>query len=104
MLAIRYRSSSRLRLRTRLLNLVDAIGRWSNLDPFTVMVFAPMMQFGQLAHIDMGGGTLAFLMVVALSMLAAHVLGPRLMWDAADAGATRDNLNFAREPSLGLNT
>jgi paraquat-inducible protein A len=104
MLAIRYRSSGRLRLRTRLLNLVDTVGRWSNLDPFTVMVFAPMMQFGQLAHIEMGGGTLAFLMVVALSMLAAHVLDPRLMWDAADAGAARNSTSIAREPSLGLNT
>lgn len=100
MLAIRNRSSWRLRTRTRLLRLVDTVGRWSNLDPFTIMIFAPIMQFGQLAHIDLGGGTLAFLMVVVLSMLAAHVFDPRLMWDAAEAGAGQKSIGAVGESPI----
>src|SRR6202012_4401674 len=76
LLAIRRRAAERLKLRTKLFRLIDEIGRWSNLDPFTVMIFAPMLPFGQLAHIDVRGGSLAFLAMVAVSMIAAHVLDP----------------------------
>jgi paraquat-inducible protein A len=99
LLAIRTRSPRRLKFRTKLFRLVDDIGRWSNLDPFTVMIFAPMIPFGQLAHIDIRGGSLAFLAMVAVSMIAAHVLDPRLMWDAAerpDQGAAASPLAHGR--------
>jgi paraquat-inducible protein A len=85
MLEIRNRSPRGLRRRARLLRLIDTIGRWSNLDPFTIMISAPTVQFGHPVHIVMVGGTLSFLTVVARSMLAAHALDPRLMWDAAAA-------------------
>ncbi len=81
------RSSWGLRRKTQLYNVIDATGRWSNLDPFTVMIFAPMVRFGQLAHIDVEAGSLAFLSMVVLSMVAAAVYDPRLMWDAAEQGA-----------------
>lgn len=48
-----------------------------------MLVFAPMIQFGQLAHFDFMGGAAAFLATVVLSMLATRALDPRLMWDAA---------------------
>lgn len=85
--SIHYRSRSRLREKTKLYRFVDEVGRWSTLDPFTVMIFAPMIQFGQLAHFNFMGGTPAFLATVVLSMLAAEVFDPRLMWDAAEAKA-----------------
>jgi paraquat-inducible protein A len=81
--SIRHRSSWQLRRKTRLYRFIDEIGRWSTLDPFTVMVFAPMIQFGQLAHFDFMGGSAAFLATVVLSMLASHALDTRLMWDVA---------------------
>lgn len=83
LISIKQRSSRRLRLKTRIYRVIDEIGRWSNLDPFTVMIFAPMVQFGQLAHINVRGGALAFLSMVVLSMVAARVFDPRMMWDAA---------------------
>ena len=55
------------------------------LDPFAVMIFVPMGQFGQLAHISVMGGCPAFLATVVLSMLALQLFDPRLMWDAARA-------------------
>jgi paraquat-inducible protein A len=85
LVATRRGSAAHLRLRTRLYRVIDAIGRWSNLDPFTVMIFAPMVQFAMLAHIQNMDGSLAFLSMVVLSMVAAQSFDPRLMWDAAGA-------------------
>ncbi len=76
-------SDSRLRMKTELYRFIDEVGRWSMLDPFTVMIFVPMIQFGQIAHIDVMGGSPAFIATVVLSMLAARVFDPRLIWDAA---------------------
>lgn len=83
LLATRRHSGRHLRLKTRLYRIIDESGRWSNLDPFTVMIFAPMVQFGQLAHINVEVGSLYFLSMVVLSMIAARLFDPRLMWDAA---------------------
>ncbi len=80
--SVHRRSSWQLRRKTKLYRFVDSVGRWSTLDPFTVMIFAPMIQFGQLAHFDFMGGAAAFLATVILSMLATHAFDPRLMWDA----------------------
>ncbi len=82
--SVRHRSTRRLRLKTRVFRVVHAVGRWSNLDPFTVVVFTPMVQFGQVAHIQVHGGSPAFLAVVVISMLAARSFDPRLMWDTVE--------------------
>jgi paraquat-inducible protein A len=79
------RSEAHLRRKTKLYRFVDDAGRWSALDPFTVLTFAPMVQLQQLAHIDFMRGCPAFLATVVLSMLAAQSFDPRLMWDAARA-------------------
>ena len=83
LVSIHRRSRWSLRLKTKVYRFVDEIGRWSTLDPFTVLVFAPMIQFSQLAHFDFMGGAAAFLATVILSMLATLALDPRLIWDAA---------------------
>ena len=64
LISIRRGSSWRLRAKTKLYRFVDEIGRWSTLDPFTVMIFSPMIQLGQLAHFDFMGGAAAFLATV----------------------------------------
>jgi len=84
LVAIHRRWSWWLVERTRVYRFVDEIGRWSNLDPFTVMVFAPMLQFDDIAHVDIMIGSTFFLATVVLSMLATRVFDPRLMWDAAE--------------------
>jgi paraquat-inducible protein A len=81
--SIHTRSARRLRTKTQVYRAIDAVGRWSNLDPFTIVVFTPMVQFGQLAHINVGGGSPAFLAVVVISMLASRSFDARLLWDAA---------------------
>ncbi|MBV8615470.1 MAG: paraquat-inducible protein A, partial [Acetobacteraceae bacterium] len=87
LLSIRRGWSGRPRLKTELYRFVDDVGRWSVLDPFTVMVFTPMVQLGQLGHFKIMGGSEAFLATVVLSMLAARALDPRLIWDVATPGA-----------------
>jgi hypothetical protein len=86
LLSIRRGWSGRPRLKAELYRFVDDVGRWSVLDPFTVMVFTPMVQLGQLGHFRIMGGVEAFLATVALSMLAARALDPRLIWDVAGPG------------------
>ncbi|HET9146917.1 MAG TPA: paraquat-inducible protein A, partial [Acetobacteraceae bacterium] len=75
------RSDRALRWKTKTYRIVDEMGRWSNLDPFAVMIYAPMVQFGSLARVEVGLGSPSFLAVVVVSMLAARVFDPRLIWD-----------------------
>lgn len=104
MLGVRRGWSGRLRFKTDLYRFVDEIGRWSVLDPFTVMVFLPMIQLGQLGHFEAMGGCEAFLATVVLSMIAARVFDPRLMWDVAKRRpALRVEAKVSREKSrVGL--
>lgn len=100
--SIHYRSARHLRRKTRLYRFVDETGRWSTLDPFTVMIFAPMIQFGQLAHFDFMGGAAAFLATVVLSMAATRVFDPRLMWDnlAQEQASDRARVGPAATPAV----
>jgi paraquat-inducible protein A len=68
--------------RTRLYRSIDAIGRWSNIDIFSVAVLVAILQFGSLTAVHAGGGLVAFAAVVIITMLATMVFDPRLMWDA----------------------
>lgn len=87
--SLHYHSASLPRTKTKFYRFIEDIGRWSTLDPFAVMIFAPLGQFGQLAHIQVMGATPAFLATVILSMFAAHLFDPRLLWDVALEGSSR---------------
>jgi len=84
--SIQRRSSRRLVLKTRFYRFIDEIGRWSNVDVFTIAVFAPLMQFGALASARAAWGATAFMLVVALTMAASQSFDPRLLWDAGEGG------------------
>jgi paraquat-inducible protein A len=85
--SIRRRSSRALVFKTKLYRLIDEIGRWSNVDVFTIVIFVPMIQFGSLATASAGTGGVAFIAVVTLTMIASRIFDPRLMWDAAEGHA-----------------
>jgi len=76
-------STRRLRDRTRAYRIVAAIGRWSMIDVFMASILVALVHFGGLVNIRSGFGAVAFASVVILTMLAAEVFDPRLMWDAA---------------------
>lgn len=74
------RSVRGLRQRTRLFRLVEAIGQWSMLDVFVVILLVSLGQFGRLLDIEPGGGAVAFGGVVVLTMLSAMTFDSRLAW------------------------
>ncbi|PWC89749.1 paraquat-inducible protein A [Azospirillum sp. TSH100] len=77
-------SAAQLLGRTRLYRLIDAIGRWSNVDVFMIAILTALVQFGAVASVRADAGAIAFAAVVILTMLASHVFDPRVMWDRAD--------------------
>ncbi len=83
LISIKCRSGKALVFKTKLYRLIDEIGRWSNVDVFTIAIFVPMIQFGGLATASAGIGGVAFILVVTLTMVASRIFDPRLLWDAA---------------------
>ncbi len=67
--------------RARLFRVTEFVGRWSMVDIFVIAILAALVQFGNLASIEAGPGSLSFAAVVVLTMFAAHSFDPRLIWD-----------------------
>jgi paraquat-inducible protein A len=85
-LSVKLRSRRHLRLKTHLHRIIDELGRWSNVDVFTLAIFLPLIRFGNLASARAAPGSTAFTLVVFLTMVASRCFDPRLMWDAAERG------------------
>lgn len=66
--------------RARLFRGVEAVGRWSMLDVYVVVLLGAMVGFGRLASVQPEPGLLAFALVVVLTVLAARSFDPRLIW------------------------
>ena len=88
LLSVRRRSAQRLVLKTKLYRLIDEVGRWSNVDVFTIAVFVPLMQFRGLVSAHAAGGAPAFVAVVVLTMIACRLFDPRLLWDSGWGAST----------------
>jgi paraquat-inducible protein A len=71
--------------RARLFRIVEAVGHWSMLDVYVVVLLAGMVQFGRLADVHPEPGLLAFAAVVILTMLAARSFDPRMIWQEPSA-------------------
>ncbi len=76
-------SPDRLVAKTRLYRFIEAVGRWSNIDVFTIAIFLPIMQIGGFVSVHAGLGATAFLAVIVLTMIAVRLFDPRLLWDHA---------------------
>jgi paraquat-inducible protein A len=76
-------SRRHLVFKTKLFRAVAELGRWSNTDPFIIVFFVPLMNFGALASATAGWGATAFMLMTLLTMIASYTFDPRLMWDAA---------------------
>jgi paraquat-inducible protein A len=83
-LSVWRRSAALLITKTRLFRMVAELGRWSKADPFTIVFFVPLMNFGPLGSDTAGWGATAFLLMTTLTMFATNTFDPRLMWDAAE--------------------
>lgn len=89
LIAVRRRTSAGARARTRLVRMVEIVGRWSMLDVFVDTFVVALVQLSPLMSVQPGPGVAYFMAVVVLTMFAAHSFDPRLLWDAA-AAAPRD--------------
>jgi paraquat-inducible protein A len=76
------RSRKHLRLKAHLYRCIDELGRWSNVDVFTIAAFAPLIHFDGIASARPAIGATAFALVVMLTMAASRAFDPRMMWDA----------------------
>jgi paraquat-inducible protein A len=81
--SVRRSATRRLVTKTRLYRVIEEIGRWSNVDIFTIAIFLPLMQFSPLVSVRAATGAPAFLAVIVLTMLAVRMFDPRLLWDCA---------------------
>jgi paraquat-inducible protein A len=88
LVSVQRRSRWRLRDRTMLYRVVEAVGRWSMIDIFMLSILVALVRLGAIATIEPGVGAISFAAVVVLTMFAAMSFDPRLIWDAA--GANRD--------------
>ncbi len=60
---------------------IELVGRWSMIDVFVVAALAALIQLETVMTITPGPGVIAFAVSVALTMLSAMALDPRLIWD-----------------------
>jgi paraquat-inducible protein A len=70
------------RERTVLYRVTEFIGRWSMVDVFVVTVLVALIHLGGILRITPGAAAVAFGGVVIVTMLAAEIFDPRLIWDA----------------------
>lgn len=82
MLAITAQRRSRWKQaeRAQLYRMIEAVGHWSMLDVFVVVLLVGTIRFGPLGGVMPEPGLLAFGAVVVLTMLAAGSFDPRLIW------------------------
>jgi len=85
---VRHKPHWRRLERARLYRLVEAVGHWSMLDVYVVLLLAATVRFGAIASASPGPGLISFAAVVVLTMLATWSFDPRLIWrDAPDGRA-----------------
>jgi paraquat-inducible protein A len=85
--SVRYAPLWRPQERARLFGVIEAVGHWSMLDVYVVVLLVAMVRFGDVADAHPEPGLLAFAAVVVLTMLAAHSFDPKLIWQ----DTTQDN-------------
>jgi paraquat-inducible protein A len=83
------RSRRFLRTKTRVYGLVEEIGRWSMIDPFVIAGFVPVTHYNNFIYGRAEPAAEAFTGVVVVTMLAARLFDPRLIWDAAGTAEAR---------------
>ena len=84
LISIHERSCWRPEERALCYRITEFVGRWSMVDIFVIAILAALVQFGDLAYVEVGPGSIAFALVVISTMFAAHSFDPRLIWDACE--------------------
>lgn len=75
-------STSHLKTKTHMYHAVEALGRWSMVDPLVLACFVPVTQYNSAISGRVEPAAQYFAAVVVLTVIAAKAFDPRLMWDA----------------------
>jgi paraquat-inducible protein A len=81
LLSIQLKWNLNPRQHTLLYRIIEAIGRWSMLDVFTVSILVALVQLGSLAEIVAGPAATFFCLAVVITIFAAMSFDSRLIWD-----------------------
>lgn len=74
-------------LRTRIYQVIEAVGRWAMLDVFVMAILVSLVKLQRLATVIPGPGLLAFTGVVVLTLLASASFDPQLIWERPEGEA-----------------
>lgn len=85
------RSKKWLVMRSKLFRVITFIGRWSMIDVFMISILIALIRFDALATVHAHVGILMFAAVVVVTIFAADVFDPRLMWDYAEMNNSDHN-------------
>lgn len=85
------RSKKWLVMRSKLFRVITFIGRWSMIDVFMISILIALIHFDALATVHAHVGILMFAAVVVITIFAADVFDPRLMWDYAEMNNSDHN-------------
>jgi paraquat-inducible protein A len=72
------------RKRTKMYLAAEFIGKWSMIDVFVVAILVALVHLGGLLVIRPGIAAYSFAGVVLVTMVAAELFDPRLIWDKLD--------------------
>ncbi|MFI3256205.1 MAG: paraquat-inducible protein A [Psittacicella sp.] len=72
---------SRLRFYTKLYIFVKALGKWSMIDVFAVVLLTSLVQFNEVMSIYPGAAALYFALVVVATILSEQFFNPKFLWD-----------------------
>jgi len=95
LLSLHFKTHWRPKDRTTMYRIIKFIGRWSMVDLFVIALLVALVQFGNTANVSPNLGALSFAAVVILTMFAAHLFDPRLIWDTIedDISEKKESLN-----------
>ncbi len=69
------------RHRARTYRLMEAAGRWSMMDVLLLALFVMIVKLGAIVEFHFGPAVIAFVLCVAMSMLASLVFDPHAIWE-----------------------
>ena len=78
LISLRYPVASSASMRHRIHAVIETIGPWSMIDVFVVTVLTGLVKYSSF-RIMAGPGATAFVLMVAMTMLATRALDPRLI-------------------------
>ena len=85
LISIQRKSQWRPDERTRLYRITEAVGRWSMVDIFVLSILVALAKLGYFATVETGPAAVYFAAVVVITMFAAMVFDPRLIWDSMES-------------------